>query len=94
MPSSLSAYFREKGQRWKASREDGFYVLRHTYASVPLEAGESMVTLAWWLGHSNPTITLDHYAHFMPEAGGKGRAAIYALLGIVPDYAPRSVTTA
>jgi hypothetical protein len=24
------------------------------------------------LGHSSPTITLDHYAHVMPEAGGKG----------------------
>ncbi|MEV7540988.1 site-specific integrase [Streptomyces sp. NPDC089915] len=72
---------REKGQRWKASRKDGFHVLRHTYASVILEAGESVVTLARWLGHSSPTITLDHYAHFMPEAGGKGRAAVDALLG-------------
>lgn len=32
-----------------------------------------------WLGHSSPTITLDHYAHFMPEAGGKERAAITEL---------------
>ncbi|WP_455352158.1 tyrosine-type recombinase/integrase [Streptomyces sp. SYSU K217416] len=61
---------REKGQRWKASRKDGFHVLRHTYASIILEAGESVVTLARWLGHSSPTITLDRYAHFMPEAGG------------------------
>ncbi|MFC9812728.1 tyrosine-type recombinase/integrase [Streptomyces virginiae] len=75
---------REKGVRWKASRKDGFHVLRHTYASVLLEAGESIVTLARWLGHSSPTITLDHYAHFMPEAGGKGRAAIDALLGTCP----------
>lgn len=46
-----------------------------------LEAGESVVTLAKWLGHSSPTITLDHYAHFMPEAGKKGRRAIDSLLG-------------
>ncbi|MFJ9360931.1 tyrosine-type recombinase/integrase [Streptomyces mirabilis] len=72
---------RKKGERWKASRKDGFHVLRHTYASVILEAGESVVTLARWLGHSSPTITLDYYAHFMPEAGGKGRGAIDALLG-------------
>ncbi|MFF1412325.1 tyrosine-type recombinase/integrase [Streptomyces sp. NPDC058289] len=82
---------REKGARWKASRKDGFHVLRHTYASVLLEAGESIVTLARWLGHSSPTITLDHYAHFMPEAGGKGRAAIDALLGTVPEYVPDSL---
>ncbi|MEV4448279.1 site-specific integrase [Streptomyces mirabilis] len=72
---------RKQDERWKASRKDGFHVLRHTYASVILEAGESVVTLARWLGHSSPTITLDHYAHFMPEAGGKGRGAIDALLG-------------
>nr|WP_258193292.1 tyrosine-type recombinase/integrase [Streptomyces sp. MA5143a] len=71
---------RSKVKRWKASRKDGFHVLRHTYASIILEAGESVVTLARWLGHSSPTITLDCYAHFMPEAGGKGRSAIDALL--------------
>ncbi|MGP8303617.1 tyrosine-type recombinase/integrase [Streptomyces inhibens] len=71
---------RKEGERWKASRKDGFHVLRHTYASIILEAGESVVTLARWLGHSSPTITLDYYAHFMPEAGGKGRRAIDALL--------------
>ncbi|MFF5933054.1 tyrosine-type recombinase/integrase [Streptomyces sp. NPDC012508] len=84
---------REKGARWKASRKDGFHVLRHTYASVLLEAGESIVTLARWLGHSSPTITLDHYAHFMPEAGGKGRAAIDALLGTVPEYVPEDLVS-
>ncbi|ALO12914.1 hypothetical protein AQF52_7328 [Streptomyces venezuelae] len=83
---------REPGQRWKASRKDGFHVLRHTYASIILEAGESVVTLARWLGHSSPTITLDHYAHFMPEAGGKGRAAVDALLGVVPDRTPEVLT--
>ncbi|MFK0252282.1 tyrosine-type recombinase/integrase [Streptomyces sp. NPDC090445] len=85
---------REKGQRWKASRKDGFHVLRHTYASVILEAGESVVTLARWLGHSSPTITLDHYAHFMPEAGGKGRAAVDALLGEAPQYVPDDLALA
>ncbi|WP_328928489.1 site-specific integrase [Streptomyces sp. NBC_00190] len=85
---------REEGARWKASRKDGFHVLRHTYASVLLEAGESIVTLARWLGHSSPTITLDHYAHFMPEAGGKGRAAIDALLGTVPEYVPEGLIAA
>lgn len=85
---------REKGKRWKAFRKDGFHVLRHTYASVILEAGESVVTLARWLGHSSPTITLDHYAHFMPEAGGKGRAAVDALLGRVPEYVPENLASA
>ncbi|MFD8814077.1 hypothetical protein ACFV23_21900 [Streptomyces sp. NPDC059627] len=72
---------RKAGGRWAVSRKDGFHVLRHTYASVILEAGESVVTLARWLGHSSPTITLDYCAHFMPEAGGKGRGAIDTLFG-------------
>jgi integrase len=46
-----------------------------------LEAGESVVTLAQWLGHSSPAITLGYYAHFMPEAGSKGRAVLDGVLG-------------
>nr|WP_239475466.1 hypothetical protein [Streptomyces sp. CS131] len=45
------------------------------------EAGESVVTLVRWLGHSSPAITLGYYAHFMPEAGSKGRGTIDGLLG-------------
>ncbi|MEV3870636.1 hypothetical protein [Streptomyces sp. NPDC049906] len=61
---------------YTSSRSDMFHVLRHTYASVQLEAGESVVSLAAWLGHSSPKITLDHYAHFMPGAGRLGLAAM------------------
>lgn len=70
-----------KPWQWKAAPKDGFHVLRHTYASIMLEAGESVVTLARWLGHSSPAVTLGYYAHFMPEAGSKGRTAIDGLLG-------------
>ncbi|MEU0895189.1 tyrosine-type recombinase/integrase [Streptomyces massasporeus] len=69
-----------KPWQWAAAPKDGFHVLRHTYASIMLEAGESVVTVARWLGHSSPTITLGYYAHFMPEAGSKGRMAIDGLL--------------
>jgi integrase len=64
------------GSGWQPSREWGFHVLRHTYASVQLHAGESVVSLAQWMGHASPVITLKTYAHFMPEAGQRGRAAI------------------
>ncbi|MEU6017439.1 site-specific integrase [Streptomyces sp. NPDC047515] len=70
-----------KAWQWAAASKDGFRVLRHTYASIMLEAGESVVTLARWLGHSSPAITLGYYAHFMPEAGSKGRGTIDGLLG-------------
>ncbi|MEO3851721.1 tyrosine-type recombinase/integrase [Streptomyces sp. B8F3] len=73
-----------KAWQYEASPKDGFHVLRHTYASLQLEAGESVVTLAQWLGHESPNITLEHYAHFMPQAGAKGRAAVDKLLGERP----------
>ncbi|MFF4746851.1 tyrosine-type recombinase/integrase [Streptomyces sp. NPDC001268] len=57
---------------YELSREDMFHVGRHTFASVQLQAGESVVTLSKWLGHASPNITLEHYAHFMPEAGARG----------------------
>jgi integrase len=41
------------------------------------------MTVARWLGHSSPAITLGYYAHFMPEAGSKGRTALDGLLGRV-----------
>ncbi|WP_331446375.1 hypothetical protein [Streptomyces xanthochromogenes] len=31
-----------------------------------------------WLGHTHPAITLRVYAHFMPEADGRGRRAVDA----------------
>ncbi|MGW7254238.1 tyrosine-type recombinase/integrase [Streptomyces sp. NPDC054834] len=55
---------------WEGQRQLPRSVLRHTCASIMLEAGESVVTVARWLGHSSPAITLGYYAHFMPEAGG------------------------
>ncbi|WP_251019777.1 tyrosine-type recombinase/integrase [Streptomyces sp. ISL-11] len=75
-----------KQWQWEAAPRDGFHVLRHTYASIMLEAGESVVTLARWLGHSSPTVTLGYYAHFMPEAGRKGRTAIDGLLGRAGEW--------
>ncbi|MGJ5879448.1 tyrosine-type recombinase/integrase [Streptomyces griseiscabiei] len=66
--------------QWQAAPRDGFHVPRHTYASILLEAGESVVTVARSLGHSSPTITLRYYAHFLPEAGRKGRSVIDGLL--------------
>ena len=75
---------------YAAPREDMFHALRHTYASVQLEAGESVVSLSVWLGHASPKITLDRYAHFMPGAGRRGLAVMDSWLGqdqpqIVPE---------
>ncbi|MGA5560874.1 hypothetical protein ACPCUV_06760 [Streptomyces platensis] len=37
------------------------------------------ISLARWLGHSDPGFTLRKYAHFLPRAGARGGAAIDAV---------------
>lgn len=61
-----------------AAPDDGFHALRHTFASVQLHARESVVAVSKWMGHADPSITLKIYAHMMPEADGRGRAAMDA----------------
>ncbi len=41
---------------------------RHTYASLMLGAGESLVWVSKQLGHSNIVITAERYVRFLPDA--------------------------
>lgn len=45
----------------------GFHALRHTFATRALEVGMDVKTLSEILGHKNPTITLQRYAHSLIE---------------------------
>lgn len=73
------AYSTETRHRaYGPTREHGFHCLRHTFASVQLDARESVVSVSKWLGHADAAITLRVYAHFMPEADGRGRRAMDA----------------
>lgn len=65
---------------WSMPREDGFHVLRHTFASVVLFEGETIGKLADWLGHADPAFTLRTYVHFMPQSGKRAVAALGRLL--------------
>ncbi|MCF8070272.1 MAG: site-specific integrase [Desulfobacterales bacterium] len=42
-----------------------FHDLRHTYASLLIEQGENIKYIQTQLGHSNPTVTLNIYAHLI-----------------------------
>ncbi|WP_369201717.1 hypothetical protein [Streptomyces sp. PU-14G] len=77
---------------WEPSREHGFHALRHFYASEELGAGESVVSLARWLGRSDPGFTLRKYSHFLPRAGARGSAAIDAIRVAAGRQSPWSVT--
>ncbi|MGA4541332.1 tyrosine-type recombinase/integrase [Uniformispora flossi] len=67
---------REGLGRTSDSRQFGMHALRHTYASVLLDAGESIRTLADYLGHEDPAFTLRTYTHLIPSSRARARAAV------------------
>ncbi len=62
-------------------RQNGMHALRHVYASVLLDAGESIKALADYLGHSDPGFTLRTYTHLMPSSEERTRKAIDRVFG-------------
>ncbi|WP_148615126.1 site-specific integrase [Nocardioides rubriscoriae] len=60
------------------SRDNGMHALRHWYASVLLDAGESIRAVSEYLGHSDPGFTLRTYTHLMPSSTERTRAAVDA----------------
>ncbi|MFE0458241.1 tyrosine-type recombinase/integrase [Kitasatospora sp. NPDC058965] len=59
------------------------HCLRHFFASSLLAQGVPMTEVSAWLGHSSVSVTEEYYAHLMPDAPGRARAAIDAALGLV-----------
>jgi integrase len=75
------------GRRVQAARQHGMHALRHFYASVLLDAGESIRALSEYLGHADPGFTLRTYTHMMPSSRDRTRRAVDAIFGggSVPD---------
>ena len=48
-------------------RKIRFHDLRHTFASLMIANGEDIVRVSRLLGHASPKITLDVYAHMLPD---------------------------
>jgi integrase len=43
----------------------GFHTLRHTWASLLIESGLSVLRLQRWMGHHSPAFTLETYGHLI-----------------------------
>lgn len=97
IPTPVTEYVQGAGKRpwarikWGMPREDGFHVLRHTFASIVLAAGETITQLAAWLGHSDPAFTLRTYTHFLPKSGSMGVEALGRWLSLGAGAAPAEV---
>jgi integrase len=62
------------GEVWRKAVEDAglpkgthFHALRHTYATVLIENGESVTAVSKRLGHASPMETLQTYSHLFPD---------------------------
>ncbi len=66
--------------KYAPAREHGMHALRHFYASVLLDAGESVKAVSQYLGHSDPGLTLRVYAHLMPSSHPRTQRALDAAL--------------
>jgi len=44
-----------------------FYDIRHTYATLLISQGENIKYIQVQMGNSNPTVTLNVYAHLMED---------------------------
>lgn len=67
-------------KRYKIS-DIRFHDLRHTFASLLLEAGESPKVIQELLGHSTITTTLDIYAHVTRQTKVKATSKLDKMLG-------------
>lgn len=71
---------------WKLVREVGLptirlHSLRHTHATLSLQAGVHVKIVSERLGHSSVVITLDTYAHAIP---GLQRDAAEKVAALIP----------
>ncbi|MEU0572758.1 tyrosine-type recombinase/integrase [Nonomuraea sp. NPDC005983] len=70
-----------KGEMPESHREHGMHSLRHFYASVLLDGGESIKALSEYLGHHDPGFTLRTYTHLMPSSEDRTRKAVDRVFG-------------
>ncbi len=65
-----------KERRWEKSRDKMMHALRHLYASMTINGGVDVYTLADRLGHADPAFTLRKYVQRIVGAGSKIRIAV------------------
>jgi integrase len=69
------------------NRRNGMHALRHFYASVLIDAGESVRAVADYLGHADPGFTLRVYAHLFPSSEERARTAVNRAMADGEDQA-------
>jgi integrase len=74
--STFSDMWRAAAEPLGIAKGDGFHLLRHFYASLLIESGQSVKSIQERLGHQSAVITLDVYGHLWPEGEDLTRTAV------------------
>ena len=69
------------------------HALRHAYASMLIEGGESVVAVARRMGHKNPSMTLDVYSHLFRDSEERTRKVVDAAWNAKINQVADSVRT-
>ena len=64
--SNFNRQFKQLVTQAKLSPETNWLELRRTFGSQLAQRGVSLYKIQTWLGHSDPRITMEHYAHLQP----------------------------
>lgn len=67
VPRTYQHFFKSLQIKANIEKPKGFHSIRHTFATRALELGMDIKSLADILGHKNPTVTLNRYAHSMMD---------------------------
>lgn len=65
--TTFSDTWRAAGEPLGIAKGEGFHLLRHFYASLLINSGQSVKTIQERLGHQSAVITLDVCGHLWPE---------------------------
>ncbi|MFD6293764.1 tyrosine-type recombinase/integrase [Streptomyces sp. NPDC060235] len=75
----------DPGKPYASARQHGMHALRHFYASVLLDAGESIKAVSEYLGHADAAMTLRVYAHLMPSSSERARRTLDGVFGTAQE---------
>lgn len=86
----VSRAFRTAVNATSAPKATRLHDLRHYYASLLIQHGESVKVVQARLGHASAKETLDTYSHLWPDSADLTRAAVDKVLGAALADSPRT----
>ena len=79
--TTFSNIWRRAAEPLGVSLGQGYHQLRHFYASLLIDHGESVKVVQERLGHASALMTLDTYSHLWPDSEESTRAAVDLVFG-------------